>query len=92
MLKINYSYELNTYIEKLDFEKKRYFDILKYLSLQEDTKTEIIEEYYQKTFNAYLAFELLKEEIVNITCPKELKNSQINYTIHFNEGSIEDEL
>ena len=48
MLKINYSYELNTYIEKLDFEKKRYFDILKYLSLQEDTKTEIIEEYIKK--------------------------------------------
>ena len=92
MIKINYSYELKTYIEKIRFEKQRYFDILRYLSLQSNTKEEIIEEYYNKVFESALTFEILKEEIVNITCPPELKNLDLKYNIKLDEGSIEYEL
>lgn len=92
MIKINYSYELKTYIEKIRFEKQRYFDILRYLSLQSNTKEKIIEEYYNKVFESALTFEILKEEIVNITCPPELKNLDLKYNIKLDEGSIEYEL
>lgn len=92
MIKINYSYELKTYIEKIRFEKQRYFDILRYLSLQSNIKKETIEEYYNKAFESALTFEILKEEIVNITCPPELKNLDLKYNIKLDEGSIEYEL
>lgn len=92
MFKVNYSYELNKYMNKLKFEKQRYFDILKYLSSQEDSTNEIIEEYYNKTFEAFLLFELSKEEIINMTCPSQLKELNLKYTINLDEGFIEYEL
>lgn len=88
MIKINYSQELNQYIEKVRFEQYRYLSILRYLSLQENTNKQIIEEYYQKAFEAILTFYLLKDEIIEQTCPNELKGHDFKYTMNLDEGFI----